>query len=86
MPQRRTLLHPRRLRHELQLSMFRAALLIALCAGLSLAQSHSVALTFDDLPLAGEGDGATAAEAAIKEVTTLIVGFGKAPIQGEPPE
>jgi peptidoglycan/xylan/chitin deacetylase (PgdA/CDA1 family) len=44
--------------------MFRAALLIALCAGLSLAQSHSVALTFDDLPLAGEGDGATAAEAA----------------------
>lgn len=31
---------------------------------MSLAQPRSVALTFDDLPIAGEGNGATAPEAA----------------------
>ena len=47
--------------NELQLIAPRAALLTALCAALSLAQPRTVALTFDDLPIAGEGDAAEAA-------------------------
>lgn len=58
---RRPLLQPRHVRDELQLSALRAVLLIALCAGVSLAQPRTVALTFDDLPLVGEGDAAEAA-------------------------
>lgn len=46
---------------EFQLSTLRAAILIALYAGVSLAQPRSVALTFDDLPIAGSaGDAAEA--------------------------
>lgn len=52
------------MRDELQLSALRAALLIALGAAVSLAQPRSVALTFDDLPIAGEGGAANAEEAA----------------------
>ena len=64
MPERRLLPQRRLLRHELQLTVLRAALLTILCAGVCLAQPRTVALTFDDLPLAGEGNAATAAEAA----------------------
>ena len=34
--------------------------------------------------IVAKGTDAAAAEAAIGEVTAIIVGFGKAPIQGEP--
>jgi molybdenum cofactor synthesis domain-containing protein len=36
--------------------------------------------------LVAKGPDAAAAEAAIAEVTQLIIGFGKQPIQGEPPD
>jgi peptidoglycan/xylan/chitin deacetylase (PgdA/CDA1 family) len=64
LPERRPLPDARYVRNEFQLSLIRTALLIALCAGVSLAQPRLVALTFDDLPLAGEGNSATAEEAA----------------------
>jgi peptidoglycan/xylan/chitin deacetylase (PgdA/CDA1 family) len=51
-------------RDEFQLSALCPALLIALCAGVSLAQPRSVALTFDDLPIAGSVGAGDAAEAA----------------------
>ncbi len=65
MPERRSLFQPRHVRDEFQLIALRAVLLITLCAGVSLAQPRSVALTFDDLPLAGEGDAANAAGATL---------------------
>jgi peptidoglycan/xylan/chitin deacetylase (PgdA/CDA1 family) len=43
--------------------VLRAALLIALCAGVCVAEPRTVALTFDDLPLAGVGNAATVEEA-----------------------
>jgi peptidoglycan/xylan/chitin deacetylase (PgdA/CDA1 family) len=51
-------------RDEFQLSALRIALPIALCACVCLAQPRSVALTFDDLPIAGSEGAASAEEAA----------------------
>jgi len=50
----------RHVRDEFQLSPLRA-FLFTLLAGVCLAQTRSVALTFDDLPLAGNGDAKEAA-------------------------
>ena len=40
--------------------IFLLALLLAACVASTIAQGHAVALTFDDLPVAGENDPAQA--------------------------
>ncbi len=64
--------------------------------GLAEVQKHHPDLDIGSYPfyrasgngvaLVAKGPDAAAAEAAIAEVTQLIIGFGKQPIQGEPPD
>jgi molybdenum cofactor synthesis domain-containing protein len=64
--------------------------------GLAEVQKHHPDLDIGSYPfyrasgngvsLVAKGPDATAAEAAIAEITQLIISFGKQPIQGEPPD